>query len=256
MTGADDKQTIQVVDILKRFERSDKVRILDFGAGKGRLASVIYDSLDKTTLSDWLDYIAFDTNTDTKVECESAIARIYGSADKRYFNTNQDLFSNFDNASFDAVVMCNVLHEIDPKDWLTLFAPSGPIAKLLKEGGVLLLVEDNQMPVGEKPHQKGFVVLDTAELKALFAIREGDLKFKVYPDRNGRLKAHEIPRECLARVTADTRKAAMLMLFHVAKENIKALRKVAGTYQNGRLHGFWVQQFANASLVLDENKPQ
>jgi len=253
-TGSDDKQLLQITDVVKKLHGTRNVRILDFGAGKGRLPSAIYEKFDSKSLDKWLDYVAFDVNCNNQADCENAICRIYGSADGRYFSEPSKLRAKFNNGSFDVVIMCNVLHEIQPAEWLLLFSLGNTIMTLLKEDGFLLLVEDNQMPIGEKPHQKGFLVLDTEQIKILFSITESDKAFTEHAStKNGRLKAHEIPKSCLARITDLTRRNAIKSVCQTAKEQILKLRDQEGSYQNGRLHGFWVQQFANAHLFLDES---
>src|SRR5207253_10002372 len=98
--------------------------------------------------------------------------KAYGKCDNKYFNDLNSLLSVYDKESFDVVIMCNVLHDLDPKDWLKLFQNQGIIANLLSDNGILLLVEDHQIPIGEIAYQKGFLVLDTPQLKELFKISE------------------------------------------------------------------------------------
>ena len=78
--------------------------------------------------------------------------------------------------------------------------------------------------------------------------------FQSYDYRgDGRLKAHKISKELLTRLSAETRKCAIEQLCETAKNKIITLRQAAPDYRNGQLHGFWTQQFANASLWLDHN---
>lgn len=138
--------------------QTEVLRILDYGAGKGRLISNIVDldEVNQEKLIEKIDYIAFDKFADDKEYCESALIKAYGTCEKRYFNDFSNLLSVYDKGSFDVVIMCNVLHEIDPKDWLKLFQNEGTISSLLSENGILLLVEDHQIPIGEKAYQKVF----------------------------------------------------------------------------------------------------
>jgi hypothetical protein len=149
--------------------------------------------------------------------------------------------------------MCNVLHEIDPKDWLKLFQDEGIISSLLSDKGILLLVEDHQIPIGEKAYQKGFLVLDTPQLKDLFKIPETETDFK-YTDKrgDGRLKAHQIPKRCLIQIDEGSRLASIKSISATAREKILDIREKEKNYQNGKLHGFWTQQFANAQLNIAE----
>ncbi len=254
-TNSNDPQSYQIrADLLNRASNG-KLRILDYGAGKGRLISNIVD-LDENSqekLIEKIDYIAYDKFSIDKEPCENALVKAYGNCSKRYFNDFNNLLSVYDKGSFDVVILCNVLHEIDPKDWLKLFQSEGIISSLLAENGILLLVEDHQIPIGEKAYQKGFLVLDTPQLKDLFKISENDKDF-IYTDKrgDGRLKAHQIPKSCLIRVDENSRISAIKSMAKTSREKILEIREKETNYRNGKLHGFWIQQFANAELNLSE----
>ena len=254
-TNFTDPQSIQIHDKLLELSSTSIIRVLDFGAGKGRIISNIYD-LDieiQQSLSSKLDYIAYDNHDKDRIFCEASLEKVYGTSTKRYFNSIDNLLSNYDKKSFHVVIMCNVLHEIDPKDWLNLFQKDGIITELLADNGVLLLVEDYQIPCGEKPYQNGFIVLDTPQIKELFMIKESDTDFLTTDARgDGRLKSHIIPNSCLKRIDTDSRKTALKSLAKSSREKIKEIRLKEKNYSNGRLHGFYVQQLANATLSLDE----
>jgi ABC-type cobalamin/Fe3+-siderophores transport system ATPase subunit len=254
-TDFNDPQSVQIHNELLKLSSTDTIRVLDFGAGKGRIISNIFD-LDvevQKNLSSKLDYIAYDKYSEDKLFCEASLEKVYGSSDKRYFNSIDDILSVYSKKTFQVVIMCNVFHEIDPKDWLELFQEKGTITELLADNGVLLLVEDYQIPIGEKPYQNGFVVLDTVQLKDLFKITESDTSFLCSDARgDGRLKSHIIPSNCLKRIETDSRKAALESLAKSSKEKIKEVRSKEKSYANGRQHGFYVQQLANATLSLSE----
>lgn len=255
LTDSNDPQSFQVRTDLLKLSTTGVLRILDYGAGKGRLISNIVD-LDETNqekLIENIEYIAYDKFPNDKEHCESALIKAYGNCDKKYFNDFNNLLSVYDKGSFDVVIMCNVLHEIDPKDWLKLFQNEGIISSLLSDKGMLLLVEDHQIPIGEKAYQKGFLVLDTPQLKDLFKISEKETDF-TFTDKkgDGRLKAHQIPKRCLTQIDEASRLTAIKSMSVTAREKILEIRDKDKNYQNGKLHGFWTQQFANAQLNLAE----
>ena len=127
------------------------------------------------------------------------------------------------------------------------------ISSLLSDNGILLLVEDHQIPIGEKAYQKGFLVLDTPQLKDLFNISEKDTDFKITDTKeDGRLKAHQIPKRFLIQISEASRLSAIKSMSVTAREKILEIRDKETNYQNGKLHGFWTQQFANAQLNLSE----
>lgn len=251
-TGKEDPQTTQIGTLISEaIQKNGKVKILDFGAGKGRLLSNYIEN-NQENLEDLkvkLDYIAYDEYDSDKDDCTNNISELYGSADKRYFNKLDDLLSVHDKESFDIVVMCNVLHEIDVRHWRQLFEENGKINQLLADNGYLLLVEDQEMPVGEKAYQKGFLVLNTVELKELFSI-EGEIECNRKYD--GRLTAHAIPKSSLSNITTDTIKAAVTSVNKKACDKIMAIRSEDTSYKNGQKHGFWVEQLANSQLILNE----
>jgi ABC-type cobalamin/Fe3+-siderophores transport system ATPase subunit len=256
MTGSNDPQIRQIRSEFMALSTTGKLHILDYGAGKGRLISNLLD-LDKQSQDNLLakiDYVAFDEYLNEKEICKETLIRVFGSADKKYYNDLGALFSDHDVGSFDVVVMCNTLHEIDPKDWLKMFQENGSVTKCLNDKGVLLLVEDCQMPVGEMAYQKGFLVLDTPHVKDLFSITTADANFNYEQDeKNPRLKKHIIPKNILARITPESRNKALRSIRDMAKNEIRKIRASADqNYKNGLLHGFWTQQLANTELNLDE----
>lgn len=252
-TDKDDKQSLQIKDeIKKHLKDNKKIKILDYGAGKCRLLANIFESSSesKEDFIKWFDYVAYDKFDKNKEECEKLISDIYDDSNKRYYNDVRTIQSDYFTDKFDIIIMCNVLHEIDPKKWLELFKKDGDIYKLLNENGILLIVEDLILPTGEKAYNNGFVILDDLDIKELFYSKATNIK----SDRcevNDRLIIHTIPKECLEALTSETRKKALESVKEKAKKEIKALRDKTD-YKSGRLHGFYVQQFANATLSLDE----
>ena len=228
-----------------------KISILDYGAGKGRMISNL--SADSRLTPEMLDYVAFDECDSNKEECINNIGCFYDKPDDRYFNRFDSLRLKRDEKSFDLVLMCNVLHEIPHNNWISLFTH---LQKLLKEDGLLLLIEDCKIPVGEKPHQKGFLVLNSIHLKDLFNIPASESSFvanDARPDTEpGRLMAHLIPAKYLNKITTASMKKAFEDLRETAMKNIKDIRNKECSYKNGLTHAFWVQQLANATLCLSE----
>lgn len=258
-TGPNDPQTSQIRELVNVGE-AKSIALLDFGAGKGRLASAFHDcrgemSIEK--LRHALDYVAFDVQRQNQACCCDAISRIYDDSEHRFFSDLSLLLRTRGEKSFDLIVMCNVLHEIHPKDWLNYFSNESALIKLLKDAGFLLLAEVMQMPVGEHAHRHGFLVLDTASIRTLFQIPENDPNFKADSKDNGRLLAHLLPRRFLAKSNLSSLRAAVEMVLNRAKQEMISLRNnTLLSYRNGRLHAFWLLQFANASIVLEELEQQ
>jgi ABC-type cobalamin/Fe3+-siderophores transport system ATPase subunit len=249
-TDSTDSQTRQVhKEIAKYIQPDGKIKILDYGAGKGRILNCTEESKD--TFIEQVEYYAFDESPINREECIYSISELYENPEERYFTNEKDLKSKHDEHSFDIIIMCNVLHEIDPIDWLGIFGSNGFITKLLKKPGIMLLVEDHQLPHGEKAYLGGFIVLDTPEIKKLFNISSEDENFGFDDFRgDGRLKAHRIPQPYLENITRETRKEALEELIINAKREIIKLRQSESkSYRNGRLTGFWIHQLCNAILA-------
>lgn len=251
-TSKNDPQTLQIrEEILQHLHNKERLRLLDFGAGKGRLlANMIENDDNLDNLANKVDYVAYDEYEHDKKTCLSVLSKLYNDYEKRYYNDFNKLYEVHDKNSFDVVVLCNVLHEIDPAQWLDVFRDGGIISTILNENGILLLVEDHLMPVGEKPYEKGFIVLDTTELKDLFSI-QGELPYND-ARKDGRLKAHRINRSDLIKITVDTKKKALESIHNKARKKILDIRGKEANYTHGKEHGFWLQQYANTGLALSE----
>lgn len=254
---SEDPQVMQIAGLLKSRFSSNPVSILDFGAGKGRLLTGLAEvvQLDGEALEGVIDYVAFDESSSDREACRAEIGKYYPDPDRRYFNAPDQLLAARDDGSVDIVVLCNVLHEIRPEDWLALFGSQSLVTRALSDDGYLLIVEDQRIPVGEKAHELGFFVLDTAHLKTLFRVTESDRSaslFMVNDHReDGRLKAHLIAKSLLARITAVTRRSAIEQLQETAEREVLTLRRGGNSdYRAGQLHGFWSQQCTNALLYL------
>lgn len=254
-----DPQVSQIQSIIKNLLNDHSLSILDYGAGKGRLLDGMaadFHDLYGRRFSESISYHAFDPFIDDKEQCTRLIRSYYTDETPRYFNTHEEFFSKQDDMSIDVVVMCNVLHEISPREWISLFSNENLIMRSLKDDGYILIVEDQRIPVGEKAHDYGFLVLDTSHLRTLFCVTNDDLKnslFSVGDERNdGRLKSHLISKSLLGRITSETIKKSITQLNSTAKTEIKRIRSLSPSYENGQLNGFWTQQFANSSLFLAE----
>lgn len=254
MTGSEDKQLVQIRNALADLKPADRpLRVLDVGAGRGRLISSLAATLPDAAQT--LDYLAFDPSTTYQKECKDAIARCYaGETEQRWFSSMLDLKAKHSGKSMDVVVLCNVLHEIDPSDWLSgLFGQHGTVGHFLKDNGYLLIVEDTEMRIGEKAHDKGFLVLNAGNLRKLFDVHETDLRFQSEAQQNGRLIATLIPADCVSRATRTTLITTLGQVKHEASEKIKALRKAEDStaYRSGRKLAFHLQQLANATLTIE-----
>jgi ABC-type cobalamin/Fe3+-siderophores transport system ATPase subunit/SAM-dependent methyltransferase len=253
LTDKEDPQTKQLQISINALRQEKKfLRLLDFGAGKGRMIANLADQ--EPDIATTLDYYAYDEWDNNKDICINNIKASYpGDADARYHNSIESLRCKCDDNSFDVVVLCNVLHEIPTDEWIGLI---NRIYQLLTKDGFLLLVEDCRIPTGELPHKNGFVVLNTLHLKKLFRIGESEAKFVAHdarlndPSQRNRLMAHLIPAPYLQNVTAESLRSALEELKDSAITSLKELRLQKPSYLNGLAHSFWSQQLANSVISL------
>lgn len=256
-----DRQSTQMKNILLADFGKVAKCVVDYGAGRGRLLAALAEGYspgaDDLPFADALDYLAVDPGDEDKAECENAIAKVFGAGDGRRFADVGAVRTTKGDHFADVVVLCNVLHEVDPRDWPQLLNPASGIGALLKPNGVVLIVEDQRMPVGEKAHPKGFLVLDTVALRSLFGATPAQIS-RSAADDDGRLLAHVVPASMLARVTEGTIRKAIEEVAGAAQTEIRKLRHGdagSATYKHGLRHAFWTHQFANAQLALAEMGP-
>jgi predicted ATPase len=228
------------------------IKMLDYGCGKGRILESLL-AIHGLNLPERLDYVGWDNPEGNREQCEQVIKKAYQDTTNRWFCDRQSLAQQHHGKPFDRIVLCNVLHEINPKDWSSLFDDTSVINQNLADSGELLIIEDYLMPKGEYAHPFGFIVLDTESLQALFASAIGDKEIRVETEQNERVKGHFVPKKLLANVTRDTIDKALELAQRHAKEQIKKLRSNnAHDFKSGREHGFWVQQYANTMLALEQ----
>lgn len=253
----DDPQVSQISQQLHRLRRNagHPLLVLDYGAGRGRLLAGLAEATEAGKLAEQFDYVAYDVVPTGKSDCEQEISAAYGSNEARFFSDRSSLKSARTSTKFDVAVLSNVLHEIDPSTWGSLFGPSGFFTEFVEENGYLLIVEDELIPVGELAHRHGFLVLGTAELKLLFGISDEEAKagcFTVNDARGDqRLMAFLLKHSVLSRYTNNRRSEALEELSKRAKQKISDLRSAQSSdYKSGQALAFWLQQYANAQLAL------
>ena len=259
-TPAHDPQTSQIRQTLQslRTKKNAPLRVLDYGAGRGRLLTELAESAAQagTTLaSDW-DYFAYNdalcTPTDCTDTCIQRIAQHYPDASRRHIDS-ADRLGEINPASVDVILMCNVLHEISPSEWPSTFEH---YKSLLTADGYLLIVEDQVLPVGERAHECGFLVLDSLQIKTLFGMQPEDsrcvsgnhpvVKYAT------RLRTHLVPASVMGQFTIETRKKCLESLKKLAYEKASALLAKQADSRTAKQLAFWTQQHFFALQACDK----
>jgi SAM-dependent methyltransferase len=216
-------------------------RILDYGAGRGRFGA----ALAETNAASGFDLFAYNDpkHAEHTKECNANMRRLY--PDDTASRVSSEISDFWGDKRVDLVVMCNFLHEIAPKDWCYHFAKC---AEVLRESGVLLLMEDQRPPIGELPHREGFIVLDHGEVRLLFGRSSDPRKLST----NDRLSAIEVPQGLLRTATGDTVRAALEAVVRRAEREIEHLRLNLDTtsHHQGRQHAYFALLHVNACLAL------
>ncbi len=145
------KNDVQLKLFLKCLNANKSNRVLsmlDFGAGTGRIG----DALQQFAIK--LDYYGYEPDEDKVLEIKRK-----GYA-KGAYSKKEEI-----KKKFDIILLCNVLHEIEPWNWkdeLTF------IKQKLKKDGTLVFIEDLELPVGEYIGECGFLLLDGGMAQSLF----------------------------------------------------------------------------------------
>lgn len=130
-------------------EEKEEIDILDFGAGEGRIGEALQDLNDER-----ISYYAYDIKEENvrKIQQRQLAKRVYGAKEEI-------------SKKFDVVLLCNVLHEMYVWCWEE---DLNFIFSRLKENGVLIFIEDLELPVGEYIDETGFLLLDGEMSTILF----------------------------------------------------------------------------------------
>jgi SAM-dependent methyltransferase len=247
-----DFQQAQMSEAAKMLGASKKVvRILDFGAGRGRLAAAL--KAEGTSTDRKFIYYAYDelSSEMDRAECLWQISALGQEGDpKSYLIESLDHLRLPDAPRMDLVVMCNVLHELPVKKWLRVFED---LAAVLTPDGHLVILEDQLPSVGELPHSNGYIILDELALKALFGSSRAVLPLP--PSKDGRLTAFAISRSTLPHATLHGIRQALEMVSRRAKQKIQEIRartEKERSHQLGRQHAHYTLLYANAQLALEE----
>jgi energy-coupling factor transporter ATP-binding protein EcfA2 len=225
--------------------------IVDFGAGKGRFLESYYSDYNRHPIN----YFAYDkyglVKDDKTGKCSADYCKEVMKKNnipiENYFGNENDFKTHIGKIQADKVLLINVLHEIAPAQWEDTFQN---ISRLLKDDGILLIVERKELTYGEKPFESDFFVIQQESLRELFTCDISDFGSRSYNDED-KVFAYEIPKQLLSNVKNETIKQAINITGKMAEARIKEIKKDKtedNLWEKGVALAFWTHQFANARL--------
>ena len=229
---------------LSVFRKADCV--VDFGAGKGRFLEEFFWAAGEDAVSE-IRYFAYDVDDKDAAECKSVMSRC-GVSTKNYFNLEDSLLKTIGGQA-DYVLLVNVLHEIDPTYWIGIFST---ISSLLKDTGQLIIVEREELTIGEAPYDNGFLMITEDSAKELFGAE--NCIFQTHSQKKYIVK-HIIKRDGL-KVTNARLKKCLSSIKDTAYQKIREIKQKKAGNNIERFHlgirlAFYLHQYANASLNYD-----
>jgi energy-coupling factor transporter ATP-binding protein EcfA2 len=233
----------------------EDVCVLEYGAGCGRLIEAL--SAIHPEKRSRLRYHAYNdpncTTEEDRQACLEQLARLEAGRAADHYCEDLREHQYHDTHKMNVAVVCNVLHEIPPHDWPRLMIALG---QCLHTNGHLLILEDQQMSVGEMPHHKGYLVLDEVELCALFGVARGSASLRYFHD--GRLSVAEISSNQLTECTPDRVNKALKQVQARALKQIQVLRRQGTSstvpeHRRGRQHAYYAMLYANATLARTDS---
>lgn len=221
--------------LFKEFLKESKsIELLDFGAGKGRIGYTINE--DEIT-SQKITYSAYEPDKGN-IELLNNIPN-----KKAIFSNIKDVPKN----NFDCVVLCNVLHEINPKEWSNTL---NSIRKLLKDDGYLLIIEDRYLPKGETAHEFGYLVLGSEETNILLG-SPTSIQLKLEDIEYTERIMFNVYSKDEINPTNITVVDAIKKLNENSFNNIKLLKKKDKDIHQGRRYANETQLYINSQLTLE-----
>jgi len=243
---AADRQGVQFGTIVNEFaQRFGRVRILDYAAGRGRLAVALAEALPEPPRTS-IDYFAYNApaHDNFHEECLGNVSRLYGESATGHLCASLEAF--VDEARVQLVVMCNFLHEVRPSEWREHFRAAHDA---LSDGGYLVIMEDQEPQMGELPTKDGFILLNLVELQLLFQDWKSICEFSI----DERLTGFAVPKSLLTSVSDTHLVAALRAANKRAKLSILRLRSsTEGSPQlRGRRHALYALLVVSTSLAVD-----
>lgn len=220
--------------------------VVDFGAGKGRVLGELSLGPYREVIPD-IHYYAYDPSDEHAGSCK-VVMKSCGIPEAQYLNNPKQLIEKI-GGQVDHVLLVNVLHEIDPVYWEEAF---DIISRLLKDTGQLVIVEREELTIGEAPYHNGFLVLTEASVDKLFASGH-------FPPQRHEKKQYIVKYTIPQSALPVSRENVLGCIAQIQKDSIDSINQVKSQlatddmsrYRAGIKLAFHLHQYANATLVLN-----
>ena len=240
--------------------------VIDFGAGKGRFLTSCTEQMGMLNF----EYFAYDkygynindgSETESSLRCKEVL-RQHGIDEKTHYFGSEAEFDGLPIA--DRVLLINVLHEISPSQWADTFHR---IEQKLNDDGFLIVVEREELTIGEKPFDSDFFVMQRDSMAKLLSCQLSDFGFFRH-NKSSKVIAFIIPKKLLTSINKDTIDSAIFALKEIAKSKITEIKTSQSPHNSEEVEGnlqlqrflwdqgislaFWTHQYANASLYMSQ----
>lgn len=240
-----DPQFLKLMESIELIKNEGILKLLDYGAGEFRIWECL-NLVGKSQIdSKKISYTAYEPYPKD--------------------NTEQpfQLYTNFDEMlhsreKFDVVVLMNVLHEIEAKDWIDTFQK---IESVLSESGILVFLEVFSLNNGEQPYgNNGYLILQDEQVRVLFNNESIQSSPKSLSEKTNcwiiqKAQIQKVIKETVYKSIHDLFKWCDKELREAYEERIclaHTEKNLSKKQQSVRRYAFLSQQYLNAMFALED----
>ena len=244
-----DEQAVRFMEYCISLKQND-LRILDWGAGSGRLGKCMRLIEENAPHKLKYTYEIYEPNiVDSERDEEFVTYKEIAKIRKKY----------------NCVVLMNVLHEIGINEWVILFRQ---IKDCLSPDGMLIFAEAKVLSVGEQPHcENGYIVLGEKQIRILFGKEGYNSQMAVLHAELEKKEKSEfimIPANELDNICQDNIEAALRnletetfnALYSMNEERIQCVRNNVKPSFTYRKYAFEAQQYINVKMAIEKYFPK